>query len=322
MNINLLDIVKQIIADYGENILENPQRLKAFFSDLAKDEPKPLRIAFERCIEGGAYTALKNAIDVNERTLRKTEIAQRVRDEHGLDITLCGEALDILEAALYGTTQHGTEQTTQKAPGTAPPPSVETPQNSADMPQATTQKKKTKLWVIAALAVAVVAAVGIGLYQAEQAAAAERARVQARARALAIEQEMAEDRARAQAVVAEKAREQATEQAAVAERARAVEQAAAVERASPKVRIVNNTGYPVYVVVLVPSSGDAQEVFYESEENPLLHGGSVTFPLPYSATNRYDVLMEDIDGNEYEKWDIPISAGQTIVFTINDLEPQ
>jgi hypothetical protein len=25
-----------------------------------------------------------------------------VRDEHGLDMTLCGEALDILEAALFG----------------------------------------------------------------------------------------------------------------------------------------------------------------------------------------------------------------------------
>jgi flagellar basal body-associated protein FliL len=231
MNTNLLDIVKQIIADYGEAILKDPQRLKAFFNDLAKDEPKPLRLAFGRCIESGAYTALKTAPDIAERALRKTEIAQRVNDEQGLDIRFCAEALDILEAALYGTAQYGAEQTTQKAPGTipAPPPSAETPQNSADMSQTTTQKKKTKLWVIAALAVAVVVAVGIGLYQAEQAAAAERARVQARARALAIEQEMAEDRARAQAVVAEKA----AEQAAVAERARAqvTEQAAVAERA-------------------------------------------------------------------------------------------
>jgi formylglycine-generating enzyme required for sulfatase activity len=105
MNTNLLDIVKQIIADYGEVILEDPRRLKALFGDLAKDEPKPLRIAFGRCIESGAYTALKNESDATERTLRKTVIGQNLRDEHGLDPALCAEALDILEAALYGKAQ-------------------------------------------------------------------------------------------------------------------------------------------------------------------------------------------------------------------------
>jgi hypothetical protein len=41
MNTNLLSIVKQIIAQYGEGILADPARLKAFFGDLARDEPKP-----------------------------------------------------------------------------------------------------------------------------------------------------------------------------------------------------------------------------------------------------------------------------------------
>ncbi|GHV84613.1 hypothetical protein AGMMS50230_02210 [Spirochaetia bacterium] len=85
MNTNLLTIVKQIIAMNGEGILADPQRLKAFFSDLAKDEPKPLRIAFGRCIENGAYDALKTAPDVAERASRKA---------------LSAEALDILEAAI------------------------------------------------------------------------------------------------------------------------------------------------------------------------------------------------------------------------------
>jgi formylglycine-generating enzyme required for sulfatase activity len=102
MNTNLLNIVKQIIADYGEAILKDPQRLKALFGDLAKDEPKPLRLAFGRCIESGAYTALKTAPDTAERALRKKEIAQRVNDEQGLDIRFCTDALDILETALYG----------------------------------------------------------------------------------------------------------------------------------------------------------------------------------------------------------------------------
>jgi hypothetical protein len=105
MNTNLVSIVKQIIAGHGETILAEPQRLKAFFGDLAKDEPKPLRLAFGRCIEAGAYNALKTAHDTAERAERKTAIAQRLRNDQGLDITLCAEALDILEAALYGTTR-------------------------------------------------------------------------------------------------------------------------------------------------------------------------------------------------------------------------
>jgi hypothetical protein len=31
MDTNLLNIVKQIAADYGEGVLADPQRLKAFF---------------------------------------------------------------------------------------------------------------------------------------------------------------------------------------------------------------------------------------------------------------------------------------------------
>jgi hypothetical protein len=63
MNTNLLNIVKQITAEHGEAALADPQRVKAFFGDLAKDEPKPLRLAFGRCIEAGAYAALKTAPD-------------------------------------------------------------------------------------------------------------------------------------------------------------------------------------------------------------------------------------------------------------------
>jgi hypothetical protein len=102
MNTAFLVIIKRIVSEQGESILADPARLKAFFGDLAKDEPKPLRIAFGRCIEAGAYTALKDAPDAAERVERKAAIAQRQRDEHGLDITLCGEAMDILEAALFG----------------------------------------------------------------------------------------------------------------------------------------------------------------------------------------------------------------------------
>ena len=67
MNDNILKVLNNITAQYGRDVLGDPARLKAFFSDLAKDEPKPLRIAFGRCIEGGAYQALKAAPDAGER---------------------------------------------------------------------------------------------------------------------------------------------------------------------------------------------------------------------------------------------------------------
>jgi hypothetical protein len=101
MNINLLSIVKQIIVEYGEDVLADSHRLKAFFSDLAKDEPKSLCLAFGRCVEAGACNALKAALDKSERMECKAAITQRLRDEHGLDPALCAEALDILEMALF-----------------------------------------------------------------------------------------------------------------------------------------------------------------------------------------------------------------------------
>ncbi|GMO50720.1 MAG: hypothetical protein Pg6C_14870 [Treponemataceae bacterium] len=53
MNTNLLNIVKRIAAEQGEGILGDPQRLKAFFGDLAKDEPKPLRVTMNMCASSG-----------------------------------------------------------------------------------------------------------------------------------------------------------------------------------------------------------------------------------------------------------------------------
>jgi uncharacterized membrane protein YhaH (DUF805 family) len=123
MNTNLLSVVRQIIADNGEAIFNEPARLKALFGDLAKDEPKPLRLAFGRAIEAGAYDALKTAADGAERASRKTAIAQSVLDEHGLDVTLCSEALDILETALFGTVSEAQPRyTPPPAPSYQPAP--------------------------------------------------------------------------------------------------------------------------------------------------------------------------------------------------------
>jgi hypothetical protein len=120
MNDNLLKVLNQITAQYGEDALADSKRLKAFFADLAKDEPKPLCLAFCRAVEEGAYNALKTAPEAEERASRKTSIAQRVRDAHGIDPILSIEALDILDAALFGE-ENVAQTQAPPAPANAPP---------------------------------------------------------------------------------------------------------------------------------------------------------------------------------------------------------
>jgi hypothetical protein len=120
MNMNLLSIVNKITAQYGEDILDDSRRLKALFSDLAKDEPKLLRRAFGKCVESGFYRILKNTATAKERREVIESLARRLRDEEGLDIALCAEALEVLAAAIFGEGQI--------APPSAysPPPVTET----------------------------------------------------------------------------------------------------------------------------------------------------------------------------------------------------
>jgi hypothetical protein len=75
MNANLLAIVKQIVAEQGEGILAEPRRVTAFFADLAKDEPKPLKYAFAKCLEYESALALKNAAE-QDREVCKQQLAQ------------------------------------------------------------------------------------------------------------------------------------------------------------------------------------------------------------------------------------------------------
>jgi TM2 domain-containing membrane protein YozV len=102
MNTNFVSIIKRIIVEQGEDILANPAQLKGFVADYAAHESKPERLAFGRCIEYGAYTELKNAPDAEARLKVKAVVAQRVHSNEGIDLALCNDALDVLEAALFG----------------------------------------------------------------------------------------------------------------------------------------------------------------------------------------------------------------------------
>jgi hypothetical protein len=78
-------------------------RLKVFVSKYAKNEPKEIRLAFGRCIEQGYYRALKQTNAPEERQQMKPKIAQQMHSISKLELSLCSEAVDILEAVLYGT---------------------------------------------------------------------------------------------------------------------------------------------------------------------------------------------------------------------------
>jgi tetratricopeptide (TPR) repeat protein len=229
-----LSIVKHIAVQYGEGVLNDPARLKAFFGDLAKDEPKPLRIAFGRCVEAGAYIALKTEPDAAERSARKAAIAQRVRDEEGMDTALCAEALDILEAALFGD-----EQTVDVSSGTdmeplsaaaasagnmnpqpeisgsepAPPPAA-VPESAAETaPPEPVKRNRTLRNALIAAGLAVLVIAGVAVYQ-QNLAAVETARLEAeQAEAARVEREKAaaerREAAEAEAARAEAARVEA-----------------------------------------------------------------------------------------------------------------
>jgi hypothetical protein len=104
MNATFLSIIKRIVSEQGESILAEPQRLKGWISDYAKDEPKAERLALGRCIEYGAYTELKNA-PAESRATVKNRLVQKLRKEEGLDMALCNDTLDLLEALLWGTAE-------------------------------------------------------------------------------------------------------------------------------------------------------------------------------------------------------------------------
>jgi len=105
MNVNMLDIIKKIIAEQGEEILGDPQRLKAIFKDYAKNELKEQRLAFGRCIEIGAYNELKIAGSAKERQRKKAMLSDQLLAKAEINKAQGMEALNLLEAAVFGETQ-------------------------------------------------------------------------------------------------------------------------------------------------------------------------------------------------------------------------
>ena len=114
MNINLYSILNQILAQYGESVLNDPRRVSSLLADLAQESPKPQKNALVKCLEHGFVQVLKNAGEA-ERDNYKQQLAQRLHNEEGFDLGLCEETLDLLLAALFGMAQTVRESTMQAA---------------------------------------------------------------------------------------------------------------------------------------------------------------------------------------------------------------
>ena len=127
MNKNLLNVVKDIIAKYGETVLAEPKRVSALFADLAREEPKPHKNALVKCLEHG-FTPILKGVRENERDNCKQRLAQRLHEEEGLDLGLCGETVKLLAVALFG------EEETQMA---QPTPTVQSKPSFPSAPVST-----------------------------------------------------------------------------------------------------------------------------------------------------------------------------------------
>ena len=113
MNNNLLNIIGQITAQYGETLLSEPKRVNSFLADLAQEEPKPQKTALLKCLEHGFAQTLKN-VPESERGNCKQKLAQELNNEEGFDLGLCKETLELLEAVLFGGAPSGSPAKPQK----------------------------------------------------------------------------------------------------------------------------------------------------------------------------------------------------------------
>ncbi|MDR2964428.1 MAG: hypothetical protein LBU88_01485 [Treponema sp.] len=102
MNRSLLASIKWVVSQHGEYILGDPLRLKKILAKHTKNEPKAERIAFGRCIEIGCYKELKKAQNMNERSQVKSSLSQKLQSTTGINLSLCRDALDILDATIFG----------------------------------------------------------------------------------------------------------------------------------------------------------------------------------------------------------------------------
>ena len=85
------------------------------------------------------------------------------------------------------------------------------------------------------------------------------------------------------------------------------------------VRIKNSTGYSIYYLRISQTSSDSWG-YDLLGSSTISNGGTFTarLPVPLSAGNRFDIQVEDEDGDKYFKWNMEVSANMVIEFTMAD----
>ena len=90
----------------------------------------------------------------------------------------------------------------------------------------------------------------------------------------------------------------------------------------PPITIVNNTGYLVYFLYISPTTSDVWGEDRLASDQTLANGQSVSVNLPHplNVTDRYDIMLEDLDGDTYSKYNVTVTANSRIVFTFDDID--
>ena len=91
---------------------------------------------------------------------------------------------------------------------------------------------------------------------------------------------------------------------------------------NPSITIVNNTGYTIWYVYVSATTNDSWGNDFLDDDEILENGASVTvnLPNPINTVNRYDIRLEDSDGDTYSKMNVQVSANSRIVFTFDDFD--
>ena len=101
MNDNFFTVLKGIAESYGVAVFSEPRRVSALLADLARDEPRARKNLFIKCLEYEAAETLKN-VPESELDRCKQQLAQKLHDEDGLDLGLCGETIELLAVVILG----------------------------------------------------------------------------------------------------------------------------------------------------------------------------------------------------------------------------
>ena len=88
-----------------------------------------------------------------------------------------------------------------------------------------------------------------------------------------------------------------------------------------RVTIVNNTGYQIWYLHMSPSNDSYWGDCWLGPTEVINNGESKSILLPpLNTAEVYDVVLVDIDGDTYTKWNVRVAPNMTIVFVFSDID--